>query len=292
MLYTMWGAVLAQGTGVYQDVWDADRQIDLIATAGVTQLFAAPVFLGEMIEAQRRRPRELPSLQQFLTGASPVSARLVRELGAQFDVPVHSCFGMTELGMGLRTLADDPEGWAAGSDGRPLPGLMLDLRPVGDGLYQMWVRGPSLCSAVWQTTPAGEREVRRLWDHNEGWFDTGDVVRSDGRDGVKFAGRANRRIGGMFMVPVEEVEKELLQHPSVREVAVIGHVDAVRGEQPCAVVAPRGRRPSLVDLRGYLAWRGMTEWYLPTKLLHVDALPRNDCGKVDYHQLQTLLGRQ
>jgi cyclohexanecarboxylate-CoA ligase len=291
VLYAIWGPLLAQGTGVYQDVWTADRQLELIATAGVTQLFAAPVFLSQLIDAQRRQPRDVRSLRLLKAGAAPVPSELVHQLADEFSVPIRACWAMTEVGMGMRIREDDPDLWAAHSDGRPLPGLSTDLRPVPgvDGLYRLWVHGPSLCSTVWQANPSGERDVRMLWDTDGGWFDTGDLVRDDGRGGIRFAGRASRRIGGMFMVPVEEVEKELQQHPAVREVAVIGHAVSDCDEQPCVVVASRGRCPSLADLRDFLAWRGMTEWYLPTKLIQVDTLPRDACGKVDYDRLPTVL---
>lgn len=291
VLYNIWGPVLAQGTAVYQDVWDADRQLDLMAAAGVTQLFAAPIFYTQMVEAQRQRPRHLPALRLLKAGATPVPSDLVHQLADEFRVPIRACWAMTEVCMGIRIREDDPDRWAAHSDGRPLPGLSMDLRPVPGvaGLNRLWVRGPSLCTAVWQTNEAGERDVRTLWDADDGWFDTGDLVRDDGRGGIRFAGRASRRIGGMFMIPVEEVEKELQQHPAVKEVAVIGYPAADCDEQPCAVVASRGRCPSLTDLRDFLAWRGMTEWYLPTKLVQVDTLPRDACGKVDYDRLPTVL---
>ncbi|MET0134051.1 MAG: AMP-binding protein [Kibdelosporangium sp.] len=291
LLYCIWGPLLAQGTGVYQDVWDAGRQLDLIATAGVTQLFAAPVFLSQLLDEQQRQPRELPSLRLLKSGAAPIPGHLVHELSDEFAVPIRACWAMTEVGMGMRIREDDPDLWAAHSDGRPLPGLSTDLRPVpgAEGLYRLWVSGPSLCSTVWQTDASGNRDVHALWDTDGGWLDTGDLVRPDGRGGIRFAGRANRRIGGMFMVPVEDVETELQQHPAIREVAVIGYPVSDCDEQPCVVVAPRGRCPSLAELRDFLGWRGMTQWYLPTKLIQVDTLPRDACGKVDYDRLPRLL---
>ncbi|GAB3444295.1 AMP-binding protein [Actinophytocola sediminis] len=291
LLYSIWGPLLANGTGVYQDVWDADRQLDLIATAEVTQLFGAPVFLSKMLDAQRARPRALPSLRLLKTGAAPTPDDLVHQLVDEFEVPVRSCWAMTEVGMGVRIREDDPDRWAAHSDGRPLPGLSVDLRPVpgAGGMHRLWVRGPSLCSSMWHTNASGERDVRRPCDTADDWFDTGDLVHPDGRGGFRFAGRANRRIGGMFMIPIEEVEKELQQHPAVREVAMIGHHGADRAEQAWAVVAARGHCPTLADLRDFLTWRGMTEWYLPTNLIHVDSLPRDACGKVDHDVLQTMI---
>ncbi|OBF59296.1 hypothetical protein A5787_21665 [Mycobacterium sp. 852002-50816_SCH5313054-b] len=94
-------------------------------------------------------------------------------------------------------------------------------------------------------------------------------------------GRAGDRIGGAFMIPVNDVESELLRHPGVQDVALVGYPDGQGGELACAVVVPAGaHQVTLEELREYLGGLGMTYWYMPTRLVCVDALPRNGMGKV------------
>jgi acyl-CoA synthetase (AMP-forming)/AMP-acid ligase II len=51
-------------------------------------------------------------------------------------------------------------------------------------------------------------------------------------------GRAGDRIGGVFMIPVNDVESELLKHPGVADVALVGYSDGQGGELACAVIVP------------------------------------------------------
>jgi cyclohexanecarboxylate-CoA ligase len=94
-------------------------------------------------------------------------------------------------------------------------------------------------------------------------------------------GRASDRIGGALMIPVQDVESELLENPRVADVALVGYPDGQGGELACAVVTPATTPPVTLDeLRTYLLDQGMTDWYLPSRLEHVTELPRNNTGKV------------
>ncbi|MEV4601819.1 hypothetical protein AB0K15_31005 [Amycolatopsis sp. NPDC049253] len=76
------------------------------------------------------------------------------------------------------------------------------------------------------------------------------------------------------------MESALLEHPAVRDVALVGYPDATGGERAAAVVVAAAEPPTLTDLRDHLAALGMTEWYWPTRLELVARLPRTAMGKV------------
>lgn len=291
LLYCLWGPILAQGTGVYLDTWNAAEQLKLMAKARVTQVFAAPPFAAQLVEAQRADPHELPDLRFVMCGGAPVVPKLVADVTDAFSVPVRTCWGMTELGMGIRTPEGGPPLGAVRSDGRPLAGLEISLRevPGEDGVHRLWVRGPSVCVAVW--SPGADGGVAQpTWTRDEGWMDTGDLVRDDGAGGVRFEGRASRRVGGPYMIPVADVEGEILHHPDVREAVIIGYSGEDGQEHACAVLAPRAdRTPDLAELRAFLAGRGMTEWYIPERVVGVAELPKNENGKVLVGELRPLL---
>ncbi|MBC7270065.1 MAG: AMP-binding protein, partial [Streptomyces sp.] len=290
-LYCVLGPILAGGTGVYQDVWIPERYLELLSEASVTQTFVAPAFAQQLVAEQARRPRSLPSLRFVMSGAAPVRADLVRALYDGLGVPVRSCWGMTEAGMGFRTREDDPCDWATKSDGSPLPGLEADLRPVpgDDDVFRLWVRGASVAVGFWQ--PGSDEPFRETWRHDDGWLDTGDLVRADGRGGIRFSGRVSRRVGSTLMVPVAEVEQEILRHPGVREAVLVGYEDEDGNERQCVVVVGDGDRcPTLAELVGILVERGMTQWYLPSRLLEIEKeLPRNENGKIRYERLKAMI---
>lgn len=291
LLYCLWGPVIARGTGVYLDTWNAAEQLELMAKAQVTQVFAAPPFAAQLVEAQRSHPRRMPDLRFVMCGGAPVVPKLVADVTDALSVPVRTCWGMTELGMGIRTPEGGPPPGAVRSDGRPLAGLETSLREVAgeEGLYRLWVRGPSVCTAVWSPGVDGGTATP-TWTTDEGWMDTGDLVRDDGAGGVHFEGRASRRVGGPYMIPVADVEGEILHHPDVREAVIIGYTGEDGQEHACAVLAPRVERtPDLAELRAFLSGRGMTEWYIPERVLEVVELPKNENGKVVIGLLRPLL---
>ena len=120
-------------------------------------------------------------------------------------------------------------------------------------------------------------------EHDDGWYDTGDLAVPDGRGGIRLTGRAADRISGAgaAMIPVSDVESELLKNPAVEDVALVDYTDKKDAELPCAVIVPETEPPIILDeLRKYLTDQGSTEWYLPTRVEYVEALPRNDNGKV------------
>ena len=80
----------------------------------------------------------------------------------------------------------------------------------------------------------------------------------------------------------EEIENELLGHPLVDEVAVLGQPDELRGELVCAVVrrSPRHRDVTLDELCAFLDERGLMKQKWPERLVIVDEFPLTGLGKV------------
>jgi malonyl-CoA/methylmalonyl-CoA synthetase len=188
-------------------------------------------------------------------------------------------YGMTEIGMALSNpLAGDR---VPGAVGRPLPGVEARLvddagRPVADGTPgEIEVRGPGVFLEYWRRP----KETRAAF--HDGWFQTGDdAVVEDGV--VRILGRRSVDIlkTGGYKVSALEIEAVLADHPEVAECAVVGADDPEWGQRIAAAVVVRaGAAPTLDDLR---AWAGerLAPYKLPTRLLLLDALPRNALGKV------------
>lgn len=305
-LWAVFGPLLTGGTGIYQDVFDADGLLDLMEQADVTRLLSTPPRMTALLEAQRQRPRRFPSLRTVSLGGTAVPPRLATEVPEVFGVPLRSVWGMTEIVVGTMVGAGDPPDWSAYSDGRALPGLELRVAtrehaPTGaddcdedgtDGRTgRLQVRGASLCLGIVTGDLGGVQPPTD--DGPTGWFDTGDLARSDGRGGIRIVGRVADRIydkNAAAMIPVRDLEDELLLHPNIRDVAVIAVKDHASGdsnlEDVCAVVVPSGEPPTLDSIVAYLAGRGMTEVYHPTRVEHVDALPRDHLGKIRKYQLR------
>jgi malonyl-CoA/methylmalonyl-CoA synthetase len=115
----------------------------------------------------------------------------------------------------------------------------------------------------------------------EGWFRTGDTaVIENGR--YRILGRTNVDIlkTGGHKVSALEIEEALREHPAVAECAVVGVPDPEWGERvAAAVVLHEG---DVLDLSSFRAWAKelLATHKLPSRLLVLDALPRNALGKV------------
>jgi cyclohexanecarboxylate-CoA ligase len=218
-----------------------------------------------------------------VTGATTVPQRIVRDLPEKLGVPLRALWGMTEVAAQTWTRADDPVDWGTRSDGSPGSGLEISLRSSAGAAItperpaRLFVRGAGVTLA---TLGRDSGSLNVLADHDDGWYDTGDLAIPDGRDGIRILGRVADRIGGMFMIPVGDVEDTLLAHPAIDDVALVAYLDEKGDERAAAVIVPNGTPPTLAALRDYLTGAGMTDWYQPSRLEVMDRLPRNSAGKV------------
>jgi cyclohexanecarboxylate-CoA ligase len=291
-IYGVWWPLLVGGTSVFQDVWNPGTALDLFEQTGVGQVFAAPTYVSELVTAQRRTPRDLGALRLVLTGGMGTNpARLAEQVPRALGVPLRTFWGSPQVSIGMRLPDDAPWEASAHSDGVPLAGLETRLTPVDgaeEGLGRLRVRGPQGCAAVWRRDTG---QLRQTWKDDDGWIDTGDLVRPDGRGGVRVVQRVTEQVGAIFLVPVAEIEDRLATHPNVSAAAVVAYVDPVHGELPCAVVLPEGEPPDLASIRAHLSERGVVEAHLPTRLELVGSLPVDDLGGIHRQHLRAWLAR-
>lgn len=268
------------GTMIFQDSADAATALDVMSARRATFLYTAPPVLRRLVDEQRERPRDL-ALRRMVCGSSPVPPYFVEEIRDVFGLRLFSLWGMTENGPVTISRPEDPEDWAAHSDGRPIAGMELRIDRVpgqsGD-VGVLWVRGPAQCLGYY-----GRDDLYAEKLDAEGWFNTDDLVRPDGRGGIRVTGRAKDLIlRHANIVPVADLETIIGRMPGVREVAVIGIPEATGvDETVCAVVVPADPASpvTLEELGEALADAGMAGYYWPQRLEIVPALPKTTIGK-------------
>jgi cyclohexanecarboxylate-CoA ligase len=283
--------LLLGGTSVHVDAWDADLMLRIIEEHRVTFFMGAPTFLADLIEAQRRSPRDLSALETFATGSAPIPPVVVEQARDVLGCRVYALWGMTENGCVTITRPDQPPLRAAESDGSAVPGMEVRIVPdpgvaTGGGVGRLQVRGASQCVGYF-----GRPETYAAALTDDGWFDTGDLARADGYGGIRIAGRVKDLISrGAEKIPVVEVEAALLRHPAIRDVAVVGYPDERLGERACAVIVPSGpgEPPALDDLTGHLDALGMAKHYWPERVVLVAELPKTPSGKIQKFRLREL----
>ena len=267
--------------------FDVDGVWERIAGCKLTLFMAVPTIYVRLIAAwEAASPERRAALSEACarlrvmvsgSAALPVST-LERWRGISGHILLER-YGMTEIGMALSNPLRGER--VPGSVGKPLPSVEVQLvgekgEPAVPGTAgEIEVRGPSVFAEYWGK-PDATRDAFR-----DGWFRTGDTAVVE--NGVyRILGRTNIDIlkTGGHKVSALEIEEVLRRHPACTECAVVGVPDAEWGERVAvAMVLKDGDALDLPTLR---AWgkESLAAHKLPSRLLVLDALPRNAMGKV------------
>lgn len=154
--------------------------------------------------------------------------------------------------------------------------------PAGE-TGEIWAAGPTITPGYWG------RDRDEVFCGK--WFRTGDLGRFGPCGDLHIVDRLREiiRSGGTNVYPAE-IEQVLIDHPDVREIAVIAIPDERFGQVGLAVVVPEpGTQPTLDELVAFCSGK-LARYKRPRQLVLVDALPRNASDKVERHVLRARYG--
>jgi acyl-CoA synthetase (AMP-forming)/AMP-acid ligase II len=262
--------------------WDAAAVLDLIEAERVAHFFAVPTMLSDLLAAPGFAPDRLASVRWIMGGGAPVPEALIARFDAM-GIPLMQTCGATETcGPGLVVDADNARR-KAGSVGRGF--FHTEVRLVDDAGTpvapmhpgEIQLRARHIASGYWQNPQATEAAFTP-----DGWFRTGDIGTTDADGFVTLVDRRNNKIitGGENVYPAE-VERVLLTHPGVADVAVVGLPESRWGEIVAAVVVQAEGQPApdLAALQAHCDG-ALARYKHPRRLLLGQALPRNATGKL------------
>jgi acyl-CoA synthetase (AMP-forming)/AMP-acid ligase II len=146
---------------------------------------------------------------------------------------------------------------------------------------ELWVRGEPVMVGYYKE-PGLTREALT----EDRWLKTGDIVFCD-RDGLYYiVGRKKDmiKVAGEIVFSVE-VEEKIHLHPQIKEVAVIGVADSLRGEVPKAFIVTHDNKPlDFQELKSFLR-EHLAHFKIPHYFEVMAELPKNRTGKVDKTRL-------
>lgn len=294
LIVQVWAPLLRGGTLFITPGFDAVQTNKYLAdpSMGITHYFCVPQMTTLLRYAENFRPEKWTTLKALFTGGAPnPSANILWWLDR--GIKMVDGYGMTEaattLGMPLDEVVIRAK---AGSAGTLAPQAMVRIvdihtrEPVPDSVTgEILVKGPHLTVGYWNRP----EETAQAFTE-DGWLRTGDIGRRD-EDGFVYI---LDRIKDMYITGGEnvysaEVEAVLIEHPDVKDVAVIGVPNAEWGEigRAYLVVEPE-KKLDVEQLQRYCNGR-IARYKLPKEMKLVDVLPRTSSGKVQKHLLKSLI---
>jgi acetyl-CoA synthetase len=266
----MWHGTLAPlslgvTTGTMAGKFAATRLLQALQDYGITNLSAAATHY-RMMKATGEAERFKFRIEKLSYTGEPIDPATLEFTEKLFGKPVCSMYGTTEIGVVLVNYPGAPDFTVKpGSLGKAIPGQTVEVHDAS--------------GKVCAPRQVGELKLLRRGE----WVPTKDLGWIDEDGYLYHGGRADDVIisAGWTMSAVE-IENVLLKHPDVREAAVIGVKDSLRGQVVKAfVVSPRPSDDIFVkELQDFTRER-LSQHEYPRVIALVDELPKTPAGKVN-----------
>jgi len=237
---------------------------------------------------------DLSSLRLTVSAGESVNPEILDAWEALTEVPLLDGYGQTET---LMTVLNYP-GMSVkpGSMGRALPGIRTaillesgELEHAGDE-GELLIGLPNTQTMLRYWNDPAKTKAALLTRHDQTWFKTGDHVVQDEDGYLFYRGRTDDIISSSgYRIGPQEVENALIEHPAVRESAVIGVPDEERGEIVKAFIIlndPDAGGPQLIDELQEHTKATTAPYKYPRQIEFVSALPKTVSGKIQRQLLR------
>lgn len=270
---------------LFPDRCTPEAIFERIARHRPTILVNVPTMVAQMVADPAAASQDLSSLRLATSAGEALPVELYNRWKATFGVELLDGLGTAE--MWHIFISNRPGAVRAGTLGTAVPGYDVricdeDGRELPPGeVGVMRVRGDSRATAYWQNMEATKRAFRGEWYVSE------DMLSRDADGYFTYHGRADDmlKVSGKWLAP-KDVENCLLQHPAVREVAVVGVSDADGLVRAHAYIVCEGASAELAEALKAFVRERLESYKAPREVVFLDALPRTHLGKVDRGKLR------
>ena len=245
----------------------------------ITIFMGVPAMYMVLIEAGKKEIK-FPKLRLAVSGGAALPVEVYNQAKNTIHLPIIEGYGLTESSPGA---AFNPY------DGIQKPGsigialIEIDARiagkddeelPVGE-VGELLLRGPNVMKGYYKKPEETAKTLRN------GWLHTGDLAKMDDEGYIYIVDRIKDMIivSGLNVYP-REIEEVLYQHPKIKDAAVIGEEDKLRGEAVVAYVSLKDGEE--IEQKELLNWMEtqLASYKLPRRVVFMDDLPRNNTGKI------------
>ncbi len=266
----------------------AEMSFDMIEKFRPTVYFGVPTFYGQQLHALEAGPRDLSSIKVAASAGEALPAAIFHKWREKTGIAILDGIGSTEvLHIFVSNRRDDIK---PGTSGRPVPGYEVKIVDEADNTL-----GPGQVGTL---MVKGESNARCYWNNPEKtaatmrgeWLNTGDMYYVDEAGYYVNAGRGDDmlKVGGMWCSPLE-IEGKLLEHPKVREAAVVGRTDDDGLTKPVAYIVPRiaedACEATVEELKQFCKSQ-LAGYKYPRWFIFLDELPKTVTGKIQRFKLR------
>jgi malonyl-CoA/methylmalonyl-CoA synthetase len=253
--------------------FDHRTAVDELLAFRPTLFFGVPAMYVRLLDTPADDARAIgAAMRLFVSGSAPLPAHVLERFRELFGHTILERYGMTETFM--NTSNPYVGGRRPGTVGFPLPGISVR---IDEG--ELLVRGPNVFAGYWRRPDATAAAF-----NPDGFFRSGDMAgRSD--DGyITLIGRkSDLIISGGFNIYPREIEELLVEQEGIREAAVVGVADEVRGEVPVAYVVGEFDE----DVLARVCREQLASFKVPRRFVKIESIPRTALGKVQKHLLKS-----
>ena len=269
----------------------------LIERERVTTCAMVPTMVTALVNSPERQNYDLNSLQAIIIGGAASSPTLVKEAEEKLGGICISGYGLTETCPTLAKSAmksgvpwEGEQRYAGQAmTGFAIPGVELrvlgsdgtEVAHDGVAIGEIVVRGDTVMDGYWRQPEASAAAVK------DGWFHTGDVATVDAYNYLQIVDRKKDIIvSGGENISSLEVERALLAHPAVYEVAVVPVPDKKWGEIPKALVVLKlGSQATEAELLDFCRAR-LSHYKCPRSVEFLESFPKTGTGKLLKRELR------
>ncbi|WP_148631007.1 acyl-CoA synthetase MbcS [Bacillus sp. E214] len=280
-------SVLGSGaTGfVYHGKFEAEKYLKLIDQHSITVLCCTPTEYRLMAKVDSLDQYSLGSLHSAVSAGEPLNREVIDTFQNYFGVTVRDGYGQTEntLLVGIMKGMDVKPG----SMGKPTPGNNVEIineegqicQPGEVGDIAVHIKTPALFKNYYKDPERTAMQFRG------DFYITGDKAKKDEDGYFWFEGRGDDIIiSSGYTIGPFEVEDALVKHPYVKECAVVGSPDEVRGQIVKAFVVLQdsvdANDPQLVQTLQNHVKELTAPYKYPRKITFVEDLPKTISGKI------------
>ncbi len=285
-----WVVCLAMGgTSLPQAVLDGPDLLARVERDKATFMPGPPTLFQTLLAMPERKPGALDSVRVSVTGAASVGPWLIEAIQNDLGVPtVLTGYGLTECsGTATMSSVGDPPETIVNTAGKAIEGVEveimdddLNILPRGEP-GEVMIRGISVMIGYLDDPVATAETITP-----DGWLHSGDIGFMDEQGYVAITDRKKEMfITGGFNVYPAEVERMLIAHPAIFQLAVVGIPDERMGEVCCVYVVPK--EGMTIEEDELIAWsrERMANYKVPRKVVACDSLPTTPTGKVQKFKL-------